>query len=164
MKKNSDKKEDKPKNSELIIFLKKRAPIYLAIIAICVIFVIPEFTKNNLQSSLPDNLSNKEKQIVEILMSNNGPNNKGLTVIDAISNKIANEYPDEKIYDNKKTKINLLVSSLNESIDNNYKIILLFESYKGKINYEWDINSITKKIEPRNSNAKNIIDLVNYYD
>lgn len=164
MNKDSKKKEEKPKKSDFKSFLKKRAPIYLGIIAILVIFVIPELTKNDLQSSFPDNLTEEQKQIVEILMSYNGPNQKGLTVMNAISEQIALEYPDEKIYDNKKTKVELVVSNTDESTKNIYKVILTFESYKGKIEYVWNINSDTKEIKAKNSDAKHVIDVVNYYD
>jgi hypothetical protein len=163
MNKDSKKKEEKPKKSDFKAFLKKRAPIYLGIIAIFVIFVVPELTKNDLQSSFPDNLTNDQKQIVEILMSYNGPNEKGLTVMNAITEQIATEYPNEKIYDNKKTKVDLVVSSTDESKDI-YKVILTFESYKGKMEYVWNVNQNTKEIEPKNSSAKHVIDIVNYYD
>jgi hypothetical protein len=164
MNKDNKKKEEKPKKSDFKAFLKKRAPIYLGIIAILVIFVIPELTKNDLQSSFPDNLTEEQKQIVEILMSYNGPNEKGLTVMNAITEQIAVEYPDEKIYDNKKTKVELVVSNTDESTKNIYKVILTFESYKGKIEYVWNVNSDTKEIKAKNSDAKHVIDVVNYYD
>src|SRR3990172_12979125 len=65
MDKDIKKKEEKPKKSEFKAFLKKRAPIYLGIIGILVIFVIPELTKSDLQSSFPDNLTDDQKQIVD---------------------------------------------------------------------------------------------------
>ena len=164
MDKDTKKKEERPKKSEFKTFLKKRAPIYLGIIGIFVIFIIPELTKSDLQSSFPDNLTDDQKHIVEILMSYNGPNEKGLTVMNAIIEQIATEYPDEKIYDNKKTKVELVVSNTDEATENIYKVILTFESYKGKIEYVWNVNPDTKGIEAKNPAAKHIIDIVNYYD
>ena len=164
MNKDNKKKEEKPKKSDFKAFLKKRAPIYLGIIAILVIFVIPELTKNDLQSSFPDNLTDEQKQIVEILMSYNGPNEKGLTIMNAITEQITAEYPDEKIYDNKKTKVDLVVSKSDESVEKIYKVILTFESYKGKMEYVWNVNPNTKEIEAKSSSAKHVIDIVNYYD
>jgi hypothetical protein len=163
MNKDNKKKEEKPKKSDFKAFLKKRAPIYLGIIAILIIFVIPELTKKDLQNSFPDNLTDEQKQIVEILMSYNGPNEKGLTVMNAITEQIAAEYPDEKIYDNKKTKVDLVVSKSDETTEI-YKVILTFESYKGKIEYVWNVDSNTKEIEAKNPSAKHVIDIVNYYD
>jgi hypothetical protein len=82
----------------------------------------------------------------------------------SITEQIAKEYPNEKIYDNKKTKVDLVVSSADESTENIYKIILTFESYKGKTEYVWNVDQDTKEIEAKNSNAKHVIDIVNYYD
>jgi len=164
MNKDNKKEEKKPKKSEFKAFLKKRAPIYLGIMALFVIFVIPELTKGDLQSSFPNDLTDDQKQIVQTLMSYNGPNNKGLTVMDAITQQIAAEYPDEKIFNNKKTKVNLIVSSITEATENIHEVILTFESYKGSIEFIWDVNSDTKEIKAKNANAKHVIDVVDYYD
>jgi len=163
MGKNIKKKEDKPKKSDFKAFLKKRAPIYLGLVAIFVVFVIPELTTGDLQSSFPDNLTDDEKQILEILMSYSGPNEKGLTVMNAIKEQIATEYPDEKIYANKKTKVELNIDREVDSTEN-YKVVLIFESYKGKIDYIWNVNLNTKEIKAESSNAKHILDIVYYYD
>ena len=42
-------------------FLKKRAPIYLALIAMFVVFVIPEMTKGTLEKSFPELSDEKSK-------------------------------------------------------------------------------------------------------
>jgi len=161
MVKENQKKEEKQKKSDFKAFLKKRAPIYLGIIALLLVFVVPELTKHNLQSSFPNNLNDSEKKALDILMSYKGPNNKGLSVVDAISNKIAEEYPNEKIYDNKKTKIDFIVSNVQL---NDFQISLNFTSYKGEMNYSWNVDTETLKIKANNSESKHIIDLVDYYD
>ncbi|MCV0410807.1 hypothetical protein [Nitrosopumilus sp.] len=160
MVKNNKKKEEKPKKNDFKSFLRKRAPIYLAIITIFVIFAIPELTKSDLQSRFPE-LTSEQKQVVDILMNYNGPNESGLTVMEAITNKISEEYPDEKIFDNKKTIVELSVSKVN---DEEYHFILDFESYKGELNYDWNVNKISGKITSNNQDSKHIIDLVDFYD
>jgi len=160
MVRDSKKKEEKPKESEFKKFVKKRAPIYLGVIALIVVFVVPELTKGDLESKFPD-LSEKDKQIVDKLMSYKGPNEKGLSVLEAISDKISEEYPDEKIYDNKKTSVNLLVTST-ESED--HQVTLNFQSYKGELNYDWNVNVETGEIKGNNPESKHIIDLVDFYD
>ena len=155
------KKEDKPKESEFKKFIKKRAPIYLGVIALVIVFVIPELTKDDLKSSFPENLTDQEKEVLNTLMSYKGPNEKGLSILDAISNKISEEYPNEKIYDNKKTKVSLLIDELQSE---NYHIILNFQSYKGELNYDWNVNIGTKTIKGNNPEAKHVIDLVDFYD
>lgn len=160
MVKNNKKKEEKPKKNDFKSFLRKRAPIYLAIIAMFVIFAIPELTKSDLQSRFPE-FTSEQKQVVDILMNYNGPNESGLTVMEAITNKINEEYPDEKIFDNKKTIVELSVSKIN---DDKYHFILDFKSYKGELNYDWNIDKISGKITSNNQDSKHIIDLVDFYD
>ena len=154
------KEEDKPKRNDLKSFLRKRAPIYLALIAMLVVFVIPEMTKGTLEKSLPE-LSVENQQAVDILMKYNGPNNDGLTVLQALENKIDEEYPDEKIFDHKETTVDLTVTNVNSE---EYQVIFNFKSHKGEMNYDWKINVISEEITSDNSEAKYIIDLVDYYD
>jgi len=161
MVKDKKKKEgEKPKKNDFKSFLKKRAPIYLALIAMFIIFVIPEMTKGTLEKSLPE-LSVEDQQAVDILMKYSGPDNDGLTVLEALENRISEEYPDEKIYDNKKTTVDLTVANLNSE---EYQITFNFESYKGEMNYDWKVNVNSEEITSNNPEAKYIIDLVKYYD
>ena len=153
-------KEKKPKKSDFKAFLRKRAPIYLGIMGLFILFVVPDLMKGDLESSLPE-LSSEEQQVVDVLMGYNGPNESGLTVMDAISMKISEEYPDERIFDNKKTKVELTVSNIDSE---EYQVILNFESHKGEMNYNWNVEMGSGKITSNNQESKYIIDLVDFYD
>ena len=159
-KKSAENNERPKKSSNFGSFLKKRAPFYLAGVALLVVFVIPELTKGDLQTSLPE-LSVEEQKIADIVLNYDGPNQTGLTVMEAIEDKIEEEYPDEKIYDNKKTKVDLAVTSLEA---NEYNVILSFESYNGELNYDWNVNAESGDISSNSQDAKNIINLVDFYD
>ena len=154
------KGEEKPKKNDFKSFLRKRAPIYLGLIAMFVVFAVPELTKGDLESSFPE-LSAEEQQVVNVLMGYNGPNESGLTVMEAIENKISDEYPDEKIYDNKKTTVGLTVSGIESE---KYQIVLNFESHKGEMNYDWNVDTSTGEITSNNPESKHIIDVVDFYD
>ena len=160
MGKDRRKEEEKPKKNNFKAFLKKRAPIYLGLIGLFIIFAVPELTKGNLESSFPE-LSNEDQQVVDILMGYNGPNEAGLTVMEALSNKIAEEYPDEKIYDNKKTSVDLSVSKINSE---EYQVMFDFKSHKGEMNYDWNVNVSSNEIDANNPGSKHILDLVDFYD
>lgn len=160
MGKESKKKEDKPKKNDFKSFLRKRAPIYLALIAMLVVFVIPEMTKGTLEKSFPE-FSSEEQQVMDILMKYDGPNNDGLTVLEALEDKISEEYPDEKIFDNKKTTVDLDITNVDSE---EYKVNFNFKSHKGEMNYDWNVNVISEKITSNNSESKHVIELVNYYD
>ena len=153
-------KEEKPKKNDFKAFLKKRAPIYLGIMGLFMLFVVPDLMKGDLESSFPE-LSSDEQQVVDILMGYDGPNESGLTVMDAISMKISEEYPDEKIYDNKKTNVELTVSIVDSE---EYQVVLNFESHKGEMNYNWNVDMTSGKITSNNQESKYIIDLVDFYD
>ena len=153
-------KEEKPKKNDFKAFLRKRAPIYLGIIGLFMLFVIPDLMKGDLESSFPE-LTSEEQQVIDILMKYDGPNDSGLTVIDAISMKISEEYPDEKIYDNKKTKLEVTVSNIDSD---EYQVVLNFKSHKGEMNYDWNVDMGSEKITSNNQESKYIIDLVNFYD
>ncbi len=153
-------KEEKPKKNDFKAFLRKRAPIYLGIIGLFILFVVPDLMKGDLESSFPE-LTSEEQQIMDILMKYDGPNDSGLTVIDAISMKISEEYSDEKIYDNKKTKVELTVSNIDSEL---YQVVLNFKSHKGEMNYDWNVDMSSEKITSNNQESKYIIDLVDFYD
>jgi len=161
MVRDSKKKEEKPKESQFKKFLIKRAPIYLAAIAIMIIFIVPEFTKGDLQSSFPENLTDEERLVVDTLMAYDGPNKEGLSIMDAISNEISEEYPNEKIYDNKKTEVNVVVSNVENE---KYQVVFDFESYKDDFHYSWDIDMQTGDIRGNDEESKYIINLVDFYD
>ncbi len=160
MGKDKKEKEEKPKKNDFKAFLRKRAPIYLGLIGLFILFVVPDLMKGDLESSFPE-LSSEEQQVVDILMGYNGPNESGLTVMDAISMKISEEYPDEKIYDNKKTNVSLTVSSVDSE---EYQVVLNFESHKEDFHYDWNVDMTSGKITSNNQESKYIIDLVDFYD
>ena len=160
MGKDRKEKEEKPKKNDFKAFLRKRAPIYLGIMGLFMLFVVPDLMKGDLESSFPE-LTSEEQQVLDILMKYDGPNDSGLTVMDAISMKIGEEYPDEKIYDNKKTKVELTVSNIDSE---EYQVILNFKSHKGEMNYDWNIDMNSEKITSNNQESKYIIDLVDFYD
>ena len=161
MVRDSKKKEEKPKESPFKKFLKKRAPVYLAVIAIVIIFIVPELTKGDLHSSLPQDLLDEERLVVDTLMSYKGPNDEGLSIMDAISNQISDNYPNEKIYDNKKTKVDVSVTKLEGE---KYQVIFDFQSYKEDLHYDWNLNMLNGEIDGNDKDSKYIIDLVDFYD
>ncbi len=160
MGKDRKEKEEKPKKNDFKAFLRKRAPIYLGIMGLFMLFVVPDLMKGDLESSFPE-LSSEEQQVIDVLMGYNGPNESGLTVMDAISMKISEEYPDEKIYDNKKTNVSLTVSSIDSE---EYQVVLNFESHKEDFHYDWNVDMNSGEITSNNQESKYIIDLVDFYD
>jgi len=82
-------------------------------------------------------------------------------MMDAISNQIEEVYPDEKVFDHRKTVVELSVS--NVDLDK-YSLVLNFKSHKGEIDFNWNVNTETGKITSDNSESKHLIDVVDFYD
>ena len=160
MGKKDKKEEEKPKKNNLKAFLKKRAPLYLAGIALIVISVNGVLTEKHLDDFLID-FSEEEQIVVDILMQYNGPNESGFNVKNGIEDKIKVEYPDEKIFDNRNTRVKLDVAEINLE---EYQVVLNFKGHKGEIIFDWNVNIDSKEIESNNIISKNIINLVDFYD
>ncbi len=160
MGKKDKKEEEKPKKNNLKAFLKKRAPLYLAGIALIAISANGILTEKHLDDFLID-FSEEEQIVVDILMQYNGPNESGLNVKDAIENKINEEYPDKKIFDDRNTRVELDITKINFE---EYRIILNFKGDKGEIVYDWNVNIDSKEIESNNPESKYIINIVDFYD
>ena len=160
-KKDKKKEEQKPKKNNLKAFLKKRAPLYLAGIALIVISANGVLSEKHLDNFLID-LSEEEQIVVDILMQYNGPNESGLNVKDAIENKINEEFPNMKIFDDRNTRIHVVVTNVNFQ---EYQVILNFKSDKGNdINFDWNVNIDSKEIKSNNPESKHIINTVDFYD
>ncbi len=159
--KKNKKEEEKPKKNNFKAFLKKRAPLYLAGIALIVISVNGVLSEKNLDDFLID-LSEEEQIVVDMLMQYNGPNESGLNVKDAIENKINEEFPNMKIFDDRNTRIHVVVTNVNFQ---EYQVILNFKSDKGNdINFDWNIDIDSKEIKSNNPESKHIINTVDFYD
>jgi len=156
-----DKKKDeveKPKKQGLQAFLKKRAPFYLAAVALIVISAQSVLSEKNFENSLPE-LSGEEQMAVNTLLNYNAGVESKLTVKEVIKNQIDEEYPDEKIYGHKKTVLDLSVTNVNSD---EYNVILNFKSYKGEMNFDWNINLESQEITSNNPESKHVIDVVTF--
>jgi len=158
MDKENKKIEDKPKRNDLKSFLKKRAPFYLAAIALVIISAQGILTEKNLGNSLPE-LSDEEQKVTNILMNFNNEDKSKITVMEVIKNLINDEYSDEKIFGHKKTNVELVVTNLNYD---EYNVILNFKSYKGEMNFDWNVNVDSEKITSNNPESKHVIEVVSY--
>ncbi|KAF6245877.1 hypothetical protein [Nitrosopumilus sp. b2] len=152
------KEEEKPKKSGLQAFLKKRAPFYLAAVALIVISAQSVLSEKNFENSLPE-LSGEEQMVLDTLLNYNAGVESKLSVKEVIKNQIDEEYPDENIYGHKKTVLDL--SAINVNLDE-YNVILNFKSYKGEMNFDWNVNVETNTITPNNPESKHVIDVVTF--
>tara|TARA_B110000014_G_scaffold42225_1_gene27891 strand:- start:245 stop:709 length:465 start_codon:yes stop_codon:yes gene_type:complete len=144
-------------------FLKKRAPIYLGLIGIFLLFAYPALIEKNLQSHIPTDLTPEEQVVVDLILSYNGLNNSGMTIMNVLEEEISTKYSDEKIFD---TEITLLKLNFQKLSDSNFshEVDFLFMINEDILTYTWNVNTDTGEISSVNQEAKRILDIVDYYN
>jgi len=157
------KKSDNPKSFSS--FLKKRAPIYLGIMGLFMIFAYPALTEKNLESLLADDsFEGNERLALEMVKFYKGSNDSGISVIDVIEEKINDKHEGQKIFDHEKTWADFTVEAVNNN-NKVYEVVFAFNAENNEpLQYEWHVNIETGEIDPRDTPSKIIIQRVDYYD
>ena len=65
----------------------------------------------------------------------------------------------KKFFGHKKTTVELIVTNVNSD---EYNVILNFKSYKGEMNFDWNVNISSEKITSNNPESKHVIEVVSY--
>tara|TARA_Y100000590_G_scaffold9455_1_gene11658 strand:+ start:16940 stop:17404 length:465 start_codon:yes stop_codon:yes gene_type:complete len=144
-------------------FLKKRAPIYLGLIGIFFLFAYPALIEKNLESHIPTDLSEDQQAIVDSILSYNGLNNSGMTIMNVLEEEISTKFVNEKIFDTEITLLKLEFQKLSDS-DSSHEVTFLFMINEDILTYTWIVNMNSDEILSGNQEAKRILDIVNYYD
>ena len=143
-------------------FLKKRAPIYLGLIGLFLIFVYPALTEKDLNSILDDSFEGNERIAVDMVRFYSGPNNSGITILEVIEERINEKYEGQKIFDNEKTRAEFIVEKEDNKL---YEVVFIFNAEDDQsIRYEWHANIETGEIVPRDTTTKTIQQVVDYSD
>ena len=155
------KKSDNPKSFSS--FLKKRAPIYLGIIGLFMIFAYPALTEKNLESLLADDsFEGSEKIAVEMVKFYKGTNDTGMTILQVIEEKINDKYSDQKIFDDKDTWAEFTAEATNTK---NYEVVFVFNvENKQSMKYEWHVNLESVEISSTDGPSRIILQTVDHYD
>jgi len=144
-------------------FLKKRAPIYLGLIGLFFLFAYPVLMEKNLESHIPTDLSEDQQTVVDSILSYNGLNNSGMTIMNVLEDEISTKYVDEKIFDTEITLLRLEFQKLSDS-DFLHEVTFLFMIDEEILTYTWIVDINSGDISSGNQEAKRILDIVNYYD
>ena len=99
--------------------------------------------------------------MVDSILSYNGLNNSGMTIMNVLEEEITTKYPDEKIFD---SEITLLKLDFQKSSDSLHEVSFLFMINEEILTYTWNVNSDTGEISSVNQEAKRILDIVDYYN
>ena len=155
------KKSDNPKSFSS--FLKKRAPIYLGIIGLFMIFAYPALTEKNLESLLADDsFEGREKIAVEMVKFYKGTNDTGMTILQVIEEKINDKYSDQKIFDDKDTWAEFTAEVIDTK---NYEVVFVFNvENKQSMKSECHVNLESGEISSTDGPSRIMLQTVDHYD
>ncbi len=168
VKKNSEsKKPQEPKSFGA--FLKKRAPIYLGLLGLFFIFAYPAITEKNLDSLLDDSFEDDERIAVDMVKFYTGPNDTGISMIEAIEEKINDKFEGIKIFDDNETSAEFIVDPIPPFLEAHkeftHQVVFTFNTESNKqLVYSWSVNVQSGEISPIDIDFKIIQQTVVYFD
>ena len=157
----------KPQNPKSFgAFLKKRAPIYLGLIGLFMIFAYPALTDKDLNSLLDDSFEGNERIAVDMVQFYSGPNETGITILEVIEEKINEKHSNQKIFDEKETWAEFVVANIeNRNEGFTHEVVFLFNAENNQsMMYGWFVNVENGEISPIDSTSKSIQQTVDYFD
>jgi hypothetical protein len=150
-------------------FLKKRAPIYLGLIGLFLLFVYPAMTEKNLDSILDDSGVGDYRNAVDMVKFYSGSNDSGIKIIEVIEEKINEKHEGQKIFDNENTYATFFVEPIPPFLEANdeftHQVIFTFNAEDNQqLVYNWFVNIENGEISPIDDDTKNIQQIVDYSD
>ena len=165
VKKDTDyKKPQDPKSFGA--FLKKRAPIYLGLIGLFLLFVYPALTEKDLNSILDYSFEGNEKIAVDMVRTYSGPNDSGITILEIIEERINEKHEGQKIFDDEETWAEFIVENIENRNDGfTHEVVFVFNAENNQsMMYSWYVNVENGEIFPIDDTSKNIQQTVDYSD
>ena len=147
-------------------FLKKRAPIYLGLIGLFMIFAYPALTDKDLNSLLDDSFEGNERIAVDMVQFYSGPNETGITILEVIEEKINEKHSNQKIFNDEETWAEFVVENIeNRNEGFTHEVVFLFNAENNQsMMYGWFVNVENGEISPIDSTSKSIQQTVDYFD
>ena len=147
-------------------FLKKRAPIYLGLIGLFILFAYPALTEKDLNSILDNSFEGDERIAVDMVQFYSGPNDTGITILEVIEEKINEKHSDQKIFNDEETWAEFVVENIeNKNEGFTHEVVFVFNAENNQsMMYGWFVNIETGEILPIDSTSKSIQQTVDYFD
>ena len=147
-------------------FLKKRAPIYLGLIGLFLLFVYPALTEKDLNSILDYSFEGNEKIAVDMVRTYSGPNDSGITILEIIEERINEKHEGQKIFDDEETWAEFIVENIENRNDGfTHEVVFVFNAENNQsMMYSWYVNVENGEIFPIDDTSKNIQQTVDYSD
>ena len=132
-------------------FLRKRAPVYAALIGVFLIFALPGVLEDDLEDLVPE-LPGEDGRALDAVMSYSGPDGEGLSILQALDGKLTERFGEDVYGD---AEVSAEVSG--ESV------VMVFETGPESIEYRWMLGD-DGEVRADNTAAKSVLDTVLFYD
>ena len=147
-------------------FLKKRAPIYLGLIGLFLLFVYPAIIEKDLNSILDDSFEGNDRIAVDMVKFYSGPNNSGIKLIEVIEEKINEKHEDQKIFNDETTRADFVVENIeNRNEGFTHEVVFVFNAENNQsMMFGWYVNIENGEVSAIDIASKNIQQTVDYFD
>lgn len=132
-------------------FLRKRAPVYAALIGVFLVFALPGIMAKDIEDLVPE-LEGGDGRTLEAVLSYSGPDGGGLSILEALDSRLTDRFGDD-VYEEAEMSADVSGGSVS----------LSFEAGPERIEYAWSLLA-DGSVEAGNDEGKSVLDTVMFYD
>lgn len=132
-------------------FLRKRAPVYAALIGVFLVFALPGALEDDLDDLIPE-LEGRDGDALDAVMRYSGPDGGGLSMLEALDSKLTDRFGEDVYGD----------ASVDADVSGEI-VSLVFEADSERIEYRWQLLE-DGTVGADNDEGKLILDTVLFYD
>lgn len=136
-------------------FLKKRAPIYLGLTGLFLVFAVPGLMTPEINDVMPGDLDGYEAGVYNSAMRYSGPDGDGLTMLEAVDMKLRDEFGDSVYKD-----MTVVVTATPDGAGD--RLVVRFGSDDIDREYSWHVRD--GGVEGLDSRSTAVVELVDFYD
>jgi len=105
-----------------------------------------------------------DRQVADLVKQYKGKDGKGDRLVDVLATLINVAYPNEQILDNPSSVVDWYAFPDLTKREGIYKVGFIFETYKEDTEYIWYVDTNTNRISAGNSDAKDILNILDTFD
>lgn len=132
-------------------FLRKRGPIYAALIGVFLVFALPGVLEDDLEDLVPE-LDGEDGRALDAVLSYSGPDGEGLSIMQALDGKLTDRF-GEDVYGDAEMSAEVSGES----------VVFVFDAGPESVEYRWMLDS-DGEVRADNREAKSVLDTVLFYD
>lgn len=132
-------------------FLRKRGPIYAALVGVFLVFALPGVLEDDLEDLIPE-LDGEDGRALNAVLSYSGPDGEGLSIMQALDGKLTDRF-GEDVYGDAEMSAEVSGES----------VVFVFDAGPESVEYRWMLDS-DGEVTADNREAKSVLDTVLFYD